>query len=639
MINKNYFVINEKDKDNFDHFFNIYKNELMNIIKENNQKDFESFSQTIDVLIEPVEAILNKYSLLDNIKKSKEVSELYEYMNEQLQDFFSPLMQNKDYYELIKKLNVKDFYDNVAKDKILKAFEKKGFLLSEIEREKLNENSKLLMKKTMLFSDNIVNSKKEWVYVLTEDLKTTLNDKELSYFDQQGNELILKYKDNDFNKILQESSNSNFKKIIYDAINYPASPNSNYDNTQLLNGILNLRKERANILGKSNFSKLVLEDRMAKESDNVIDFLTKMHDVMYPVSVKEHDTLIEYAENVLKFKNIQPYDYAYVSTKYKESKFNYINDSERVYFNVDVVYKGCFDLAEKLFGFTFKKNNNIFKLPYEDTDCYEVFNNGVLRGYMIVDLYERSDKIQGAWVSGLEIPTDDKLGIISLNCNFNKNEIGLNIGEINTLLHELGHALHNFSSIVKYSSQGGVNGIAWDAVEIPSQMLEQFAYDKDFIKKISWDNKTNQPIPDQLLNSLIEMKNYRIGSHYVRQICFGLFDINIHNDFDNSKNISEYYKELTNQLSPVKAREDSYFPNTFTHVFAGGYASGYYGYMWADIYSIDAYLHIKEDLMNAIKFKTEFLAHGSSKEALELYNNFRGEAVQTEKFLNYYNLK
>lgn len=639
MINKNYFVINDTDKEDFDNHFSNYKKELMLILESKKAFDYEEFSKISDSLFEPVDLIMNKYGLLDNIKKSKHVTELSEYMMEQVQDFFSPLMQNKDYFGFIKTLKVNDFYDEVSKTKSIKSFEKNGLSLSESDQEKLNNNSKEAMKLSILYSDNIVNSKKEWLYHLTEELKNTLTEKELSYFEKSDEGFILKYKDNDFSKILQESSNRELKKIVYDAINYPASSKSSYDNTPLLSKILELRKQRSEILGKGFFTNLVLEDRMAKKPENVTEFLSKMHTVMYPLAVSENEQLLAYGKDVLGFDDIQPYDRSYISTKYKEEKFNYINDSERKYFKVDVAYKGCFELAEKLFGFTFIKRDDVFKLPYEDTDCYEVLDGGVSRGFMIVDLYERPDKIPGAWVSGIEAPTTSSLGIISLNCNFNKKDIGLNLGEINTLLHELGHALHLFSSIVKYSGQSGTNGIAWDAVEIPSQMLEQFSYDRDFVKSLSWNEEEQSQIPDSLLDSLIDMKNYMIGTHYVRQIGFGLFDINIHNGFDSSKDITEYYKELINSLSPVAVREDTSFPNTFSHIFAGGYASGYYGYMWADIYSIDAYLHIKDNIENALKFKNEFLRHGSSKEALDLYLNFRGQEVQTDKFLNYYNVR
>ena len=184
MINKNYFVINDTDKEDFDNHFSNYKKELMLILESKKAFDYEEFSKISDSLFEPVDLIMNKYGLLDNIKKSKHVTELSEYMMEQVQDFFSPLMQNKDYFEFIKTLKVNDFYDEVSKTKSIKSFEKNGLSLSESDQEKLNNNSKESMKLSILYSDNIVNSKKEWSYHLTEELKNTLTEKELSYFDK-----------------------------------------------------------------------------------------------------------------------------------------------------------------------------------------------------------------------------------------------------------------------------------------------------------------------------------------------------------------------------------------------------------------------------------------------------------------------
>lgn len=635
MFNKDYFVISSTDKVDFDTYFSNYKNFISNAIKNNVYTSYESYLTDSDEASKFLDPIVNKYSLLSSIKKTDGVSEMYEYMMEQFQDFFGPLMQSVEYYEFIKSLETHDDYDVLSKEKMIKGFEKNGLNLSIEAQKQLNDNNKESMKLSIAFSNNIVNSKKEWKYILDQNL-LNLSEQDLSYFTKENDQYVLYYKDNDFYKIMEESENIELKKVIFNALNYPASPNSSFDNTPLLRQILSLRQKNSELFGKDNFSSLVLEDRMAKNPETVEKFLHKIHNHVYDLGVKENKELIDFSKKTLGMSVIEPYNRTMVSTKFKEHKFNYKNDSERDYFQIQRVFDGCFDLATKIFGFEFKLANNVFELPYSDTVCYEVFDNNKSKGYLLIDLYERENKGPGAWVSGLQAATWTDQALVSLVCNFNKKEDGLNIGEIHTFLHEMGHALHHFSSVVKYSGQAGTNGVARDAVEIPSQMLEQFAYNKDFLLELSSHKDTQEKITEDLVDNLIAMKNYMIGMHYIRQIGFGLFDISLHTQ--DVVDVVAHYKNMINKLSPVPVREDSYFPNTFGHIFAGGYASGYYGYLWADIYSIDAYLFIKEDLTRAKKFKNEFLAHGSSKEPAELYQNFRESEVDMESFLNYYDI-
>jgi oligopeptidase A len=487
----------------------------------------------------------------------------------------------------------------------------------------------------MLFSKNLIDSKKEWSYTLTPEVKVTLSEKDLESFKEIDGELVMKFNQNAMGDIMVKSPSDELKQIIYEASGYPGSPRSNFDNTEVTKNILSLKQQIAAIMGYKSYTEMALEDRMAPTYDVVTNFLGRIKEKMQPLAKVEYEALNQFAKNEFGVDTIPKWNRGFYGNIKKEKLLNYEFNMERPYFNKDRVFEGVFNLVEKLFGFTFVKDTEAFDLPYEDSECFKVYEGDVLKARLIVDMYERELKGSGAWVSCLSGVTLDEVGLVSLCCNINKKDIGMDIDEIVTFLHEMGHAVHHFSSKVQYSDMAGTSGMARDAVEIPSQMLEQFAYDPEFLMSVSGHVETGEKIPQVMLNSIIASKNYNVGSMYARQLVLATFDINLYNTFEGD--ITDFYKSIANEILPSKVDDDTSFPNTFGHIFAGGYSAGYYGYMWADIYSVDAFMHVIEDKeKNAIKFKKEFLEKGSSVEPLKLYDNFRGQEVSIDNFLSYY---
>lgn len=637
MYSKDYFVVKATDKADFDKFLSDYKVQMEDLYMNNKEITVQEFMDLERSFGKNLTEIFNKYSYLSNVQNTDEVNGNYEYMIGEYQKYSNPLSQNRDYYEFIKSLTPEDAIDSKIKKDYLKSFEDNGFNLSVQDQEKLNALKEELSKESIKYGNNILNSKKEWSYVLTDDIKSQLSDVDLKEFKEENGVLTLKYNANAMHDLIVKSKSSDFRKIIYDAMKYPASKKSNFDNTEVAKRILQLKQAIANILGYKNYTEATLEDRMANSYEKVTGFLKNIEEKIKPLAKKESKELDAFIEKEFDIKTANKWDRSFYSNIKYEQDLNYIRDAERPYFPTARVFDAVFNLVQDIFGFTFVKDTETFKLPYEDSECYKVYENGVLRSYLLVDLYENPLKSGGAWVSRLVGVTNDTVGVVSLCCNFNKKDVGLNVGEVNTFLHEMGHAVHNFSAKVKYSDMSGTAGMARDAVEIPSQMLEQFAYDKEFLKEVSSHVENGEKIPEDILNSIDQMKNYSIGSHYARQLVFALFDINIHHDF--AGDIFEYYQELANKILANPVDQDTNFVNTFSHIFDGGYSAGYYGYMWADIYSIDAYQYVREDVKtNALKFKTEFLEKGSSIEPENLYRNFRGQEVSVKNFLDYYNI-
>lgn len=637
MFDKNYFVVNESDKAVFDTAYQDYKEWFSEFIKVSRGLNIKDYNDIVDEKSKVVDLMFNKYGLLSNIKNTEQVSDMYKHMIKVHNEFSLPLGQNKDYYELNLSLTTKNDLEKELKLLTMKGFEKSGFNLPVESQEKLNKLKKELSDISIDYSENIVNSKKDFKYEITKDFYDDLTEDEKNTSKIIDGKYYIIYNQNVFYDIMTNSNNSELRKIVFNAQKYPASKSSEFDNTEITKRILEIKKEIANLIGYENYTSYALDRRMATSYEDIKSFLNSIKDKVVPLAEKDYKELSEFALNKHNVKYLENWDRAFYANIKKETQLNYKYKSECDYFPLEKVYNGVFNLVSDLFGFRFELDKETFILPYEDTDCYRVYEGDKLKAYLIVDMYERDDKGSGAWVGAVESVLKDRPGIISLCCNVNKKDKGVDISEINTFLHEMGHAIHHFSSNSEYESFSGTNGFARDGVEIPSQMLEQYAYNEDFLLNVSSHIDTNEKLPKSILKSLIESKNYNIGSHYARQLVFALFDIEIYNNFNGD--IFEFYKELNNSILPNKITEEDVvnFPNNFEHIFAGGYSAGYYGYMWADIFSVDAYLHIlKNPKENSLKFKNEFLSKGSSVSASELYKNFKKEDISISGFFCYY---
>lgn len=635
MFSKDLFEPKANDKETFLAVFESYKLWIYDYIKNNKGIKFKDYKKEEDIQSKALSDIFIRYSYLSSVKKTDEISDFYEFMVMEYEKHSDPFSQDPEHYEFIKSLVTENETEERLKKRYLESFEKSGINLPKEKQDELNAISQELSSAQMLFSKNLIDSKKEWSYTLTPEVKATLSEKDLEAFKEVDGQLVMKFNQNTMGDLMVKSTSDELKKIIYEASGYPGSPRSNFDNTEVTKKILNLKQSIATIMGYKSYTEMALEDRMAPTYETVATFLNRIKEKMQPLAKVEYEALNSFVKEEFGLDDIPKWNRSYYGNIKKEKLLKYEFNMERPYFNKDRVFEGVFKLVEKLFGFTFVKDNESFNLPYEDTECFKVYEGNVLKARLIVDMYERELKGSGAWVSGMSGVTLDDVGLVSLCCNINKKDIGMDIDEIVTFLHEMGHAVHHFSSKVQYSDMAGTSGMARDAVEIPSQMLEQFAYDTEFLLSVSSHIETGEKIPQSMLDAIIASKNYNVGSMYARQLVLATFDINLYNTFDGD--ITEFYKSIANEILPAKVDEDTSFPNSFGHIFAGGYSAGYYGYMWADIYSVDAFMHVIEDKeKNAIKFKREFLEKGSSVEPLKLYDNFRGQEVNIDNFLTYY---
>jgi peptidyl-dipeptidase Dcp len=418
-----------------------------------------------------------------------------------------------------------------------------------------------------------------------------------------------------------------------------------FDNCDLVLQIVHLRDERAKLLGYNTHAEYVLERRMAKKPSTVIDFSKKLAEAYKPAAMKELEELKAFAKETGFDDEIMPWDVGYYSEKLKQKLFDYSSEDLRPYFQLENVLNGVFTHFSKLFGLSFKPASNI-PTWHKDVTAYEVHNekNDKFVGVLYADFYPRTGKKQGAWKTsyrdqGLE---GDQMRepVVAIVCNFTKPTKDtpslLTFGEVTTLFHEMGHAIHALMSDVTYSSHAGTS-VLWDFVELPSQVQENWAYKKETLDLFAKHYKTGESIPDALIEKVNKAKNFMVGFGGLRQISFGLMDMQWHStDPATIKDVAEFEDQATEQwrLFPRLAGPMS---TSFSHIFAGGYAAGYYSYKWAEVLDADTFeLFEQEGLYNqeiATKYAETILSKGGSEPPEILYKRFRGRDADPDALL------
>ncbi|MBT4709784.1 MAG: M3 family metallopeptidase [Flavobacteriaceae bacterium] len=458
--------------------------------------------------------------------------------------------------------------------------------------------------------------------------------------------------------IMMFANNQQLRKTFYLAYMSRASNkfpiSSGWDNTKLIEQILSLRQTMSKILGYKNYAEYSLETKMAKSSKEVISFLNNLKIKALKKSKKEMQVLNNYAKEKLKIKNISPWDLAYVSEKYKEENFGVSQEELKKYFPVENVIDGLFRLVKSLYGINvkIKKTKEVW---HPDVRLYEIYDkNKNLRGKFYLDLYARQNKRGGAWMDECTQRRSKLNGSIQLpaafiTCNSSpptKNSPAFFTHyDVETLFHEFGHGLQHMLTKINYAGISGISGVEWDAVELPSQFMENWCWEKDVLDTFAFHYKTNKKLPDVLFKKLLATKNYNTGLALLRQIEFSLFDFLLHmNDKENKLGLADLIlQDVRKDTALLPAHKNNKFQNSFAHIFSGGYAAGYYSYKWAEVLSADAFMAFKEkklvDRKVGEKFMKKILETGGSKPALELFIEFRGREPKIEPLLDSLGLK
>lgn len=441
--------------------------------------------------------------------------------------------------------------------------------------------------------------------------------------------------------------NRDLRRQMYMAYSTIGAKGNSHDNRAIVTETVNCRLKLARLLGYNTYSDYILDERMAQNSDAVFSMLGKLTWSYLPVARKEMEELMEYARECEGESFVfKPWDFAFYSEKLKEKKHGLNDSMVRPYFELNQVIHGAFYLATRLYGITFRQNHDI-PLFNPDAKVWEVYDyDGTFLALLYCDFFARKGKHAGAWMDAIKPQYKDPDGTdhrphITLSTNYRKPLPGkptlLNHDEVNTLMHEFGHCLHGILSDVTYASQCSPN-VLWDFVEMPSQIMENFATEEEFLKNFAFHHETGEDMPQEVLQKIKDARNFNAGYQCVRQVGLGLIDQAWHNisrPFDGD--VIEYEHSVTEALRVMKPVEGTGITPQFGHIMSGGYAAGYYSYKWAEMLDAYAFARFKEEgIMNmkvAQSFRDNILSKGDSEHPMELYIRFRGHRPQIEPLL------
>ena len=530
-------------------------------------------------------------------------------------------------------------------------FIRNGANLSGEQKERFRQISSELSVLTLQFSQNNLKETNNYELSLTAEQLEGLPESALEAYAQTAKE---KGKDNyivtlqapSFIPFMKYGKNRKLREQLYMAYNTQCTHDNEYNNMDIVKRLVNLRLERAQLLGYDTVADYVLTRRMAENSNNVYHLLNQLLEAYSPTAqkeVKEVETLAKKMEG--EDFQLMPWDWAYYSRILKESKFNLNEEELRPYFELGKVTEGIFGLATRLYGITFQENKEI-PVYHPDVKAYEVFDKDkTFLAVLYTDFHPRAGKRSGAWMTNYKEQWKDENGNsrphVSVTMNFTKPSADkpalLTFSEVNTFLHEFGHALHGIFANTTYQSLSGTN-VFWDFVELPSQFMENFATEEEFLNTFAQHYQTGEQIPSEFIQRIVDASNFNIAYACLRQLSFGLLDMAWYTrtqPFDGD--IRLYEKQAWAKAQIMPELKDTCMTVQFSHIMAGGYSAGYYSYKWAEVLDADAFSLFKEkgifnqDVANS--FRVNVLSQGGTEHPMILYKRFRGHEPTIQALL------
>ena len=539
----------------------------------------------------------------------------------------------------------------------LRDFRLSGVDLPDDKKAQYMANSKRLSELTSQFSDNTLDATQAWTKHISDEaeldgLPDSAKAGAADRAKADGKDGWLLTLDAPvFIAVMSHCKNAELRKEMYVAWTTKASDQGpqagQFDNTAIMDEILKLRHEQAQLLGFANFGEESLATKMARDVNEVIQFLEDLAKRAKPQAEQELAALRAFAAEK-GADDLNPWDIGFWSERLREERYSISEEELRPWFPADTVINGMFAVVGKLFGIQFRQRDDV-DLWHEDARFYElVDDDGSVRAAFYLDMYARTGKRGGAWMDDARIRRRRPDGSLQtpvayLTCNFAPPAGGkpglLTHDEVVTLFHEFGHGLHHMLTEQDVSGISGINGVAWDAVELPSQFLENWCWTEEGIALISGHYETGEPLPKEKLEKMLAAKNFQGAMQMVRQLEFSLFDMRIHAEYQEGLDIYQVLNEVREQVSVIQPPAFNRFPNSFGHIFAGGYAAGYYSYKWAEVLSADAYSRFEEEGEfnedTGRAFRSEILAKGGGREPMELFKAFRGREPSVEPLLRH----
>lgn len=535
--------------------------------------------------------------------------------------------------------------ENCLLEKSYEGFVRSGALLNEAGKDRLRKLTEEASMLSLQFSQNVLKENKAYTLHITDEqqldgLPDTARDAAQEAAKEHELEgWVFTLDAPSYGPFMMYSTQRELRKDLYMARNTLCIKDNDTNNLELCKRLINLRREMAQLLGYDTFADYVMKHRMATTVENVYKLLNDLIEAYKPKAIQEREEVETLAkeEEGATFK-MEPWDLAYYSQLLKKKKYDLDPEMLRPYLELGNVIKGVFGLATRLYGITFKENKDI-PVYHPDVKPYEVYDkDGSYLAVLYVDFHPRKGKRDGAWMTEFQGQWIERDGTnvrphVSLVMNFSKptedKPALLRLGEVETFLHEFGHSLHGIFANTRFESLSGTN-VWWDFVELPSQFMENFAVEKEFLRTFAFHYQTGEPMPDELIEKVIASRNYGAATACLRQVSFGLLDMAYYTHRDEfTEDIIPFEKKAWAPAIIDEQRMDTCMTVQFSHIMAGGYAAGYYSYKWAEVLDADAFsVFKKEGIFNqatAQRFRDNILSRGGTEHPMTLYKRFRGQ--------------
>jgi len=561
------------------------------------------------------------------------------YMNEQLFKRIEAVYAQKDNLGLNPE-------QKMLLDNTYKAFVRSGAKLDADKKNTLREINKKLSELTIKYEDNVLNATKSFKLKVDkkEDLSGLPEDFLAAYQSENGQSWEFGLSNPSIMPFLQYADNRELRKQMWEAYQTRAN-GGQYDNNQIISSIVELRRQKAQLLGYTSHAAYVLEETMSKTPDGALKLLNQLWAPALEMAKNEAADIKKAMEADGINEDVQPYDWRYYQEKIRKARYSFDEQETKPYLSLEKVQEGIFKLCDTLFGLTFKKLENV-PVYHKDVVVYEVLDQGQHLGVLYMDFFPREGyKSGGAWMTSYRdqqtINGERKAPVISIVCNFTPpTKDGpslLTFDEASTFFHEFGHALHGLLSNTQYQSLAGTS-VPRDFVELPSQILENWAADPQMLKMYALHYKTNEPIPDAIIEKMKAASKFDKGFATVEYLAASFLDLAYHTTNEKIENPADFEKKTMDKYGLISAIIPRYRSTYFTHVFSGGYSAGYYSYIWSEVLDSDAYEAFKEtgDIFNkekAMSFRKNILEKGGTEDPMVMYKNFRGKEPSIDPLL------
>ena len=644
-----------------------YQREIDMLTSGSAPRDFANTMLPQETLEMRVERAWSPVSHLHAVADSPALREAYSAALEKITEFSSELGQNRALYAAVKAVAERADFANLPRpahtlvEHALRDFRMSGVALEEPARSRFKEIANQLSKLSNEFENAVLDATEAWSEKIAETQLGGLPEAERALLKQYAEEAeqegwLVTLKQPSVTAVLTYADDRGLRERVYAAYQTRASdqgPNAGqFDNSQRIEQIMALRHEGAQLIGFNNAAEDSLATKMAGTPERVLAFLRDLAARAKPVAQRELAELADFARAELGIAELQPWDVAYAAEKLRVKKYALSEEELKPYFPAEAAIAGLFAIVERVFGVSFRARRDV-EVWHADVRYYDVVDahcKTIAGAYF--DLYARSGKRGGAWMdtcrSRYASAGETHLPIAYLTCNFappTKDMPSLlTHDDVVTLFHETGHGLHHMLTEIDLPSVAGIDGVEWDAVELPSQFMENFAWQREGLALFAKHWKTGEPLPDELFQRMIAARHYHAGLFLVRQLEFGLFDFRLHLEFDPARGARAMgiLREVRDEVAVVVPPTWQRMPHAFGHIFAGGYAAGYYSYLWAELLSADAFARFEEagvfnrDVGEA--YRRSILAVGGSRPALESFVEFRGREPQADALLRSYGL-